>query len=278
MRNKLITVALFLVSLLQAQKKNIQLPKSNGFEITYIENTTTPIFSIYIDKEEKIFLEDIKLEVEQLGDSLFYHKLRLPDTKVPFLKVLLYADKSVKYSVIDAVKSQLKMAHITYIFYRTNNINDITQGAGIINQGALSYLKKTANKGEATFKLENLPIKIDSTLQFIEDLYNKKFEKVKSYLSTKKYATVKFLEKNKVIINNVEINLRDEQKFLKMINNLDFYFLKTPNTMKYDDYFNNISFIIKLNRKSKTRIPFIEISGELQKVLNKEKIQFLNKD
>jgi len=129
-----------------AQLKDIKLPESEGFEIKYPKNTVTPILSVYVNKKGEVFLENIKLDsLPQLGNNIIDHRSKLDPSQIPFLRIFLHADSGLNYIVINRVKSELSSSYVGDLFYRTNHIEDITQGLGLKNQGALSYKKHFYN-------------------------------------------------------------------------------------------------------------------------------------
>ncbi|MFY0629862.1 MAG: hypothetical protein JXR05_05735 [Flavobacteriaceae bacterium] len=268
---------LILTSFCFSQQKDIKLPKSEGFEIKYPKNTITPILSVYINKKEEVFLEDIKIDsLPELGNYIIEHRSKLDPSLVPFVLMFLHADSELKYSIIDKIKSELSSAYVWRVFYRTNHIEDITQGVGLRNQAALSYRK-------SAIKIDTL----DSNVEFIEvidlikkhpieelrdDLYALNFELVKTKLSKYKYKKMEFFSENELKIGDKLIKLSNEEEIFNELKDLDVYFISSNKELKYGDYLKTISTITKLYRAKKRSIPYIELSFELIRILKKKGI------
>ncbi|RPD96684.1 hypothetical protein EGM88_10010 [Aureibaculum marinum] len=103
----------------------IELPDSN-LEVNY--NSLTPFFNVKVCSNENVYIEDTLVEIENLADSLFVYKDGISAELMLRLQIHLFADKNVKSSLIDKIKSQITRAHIYTLMYRTNNIEDVMQG------------------------------------------------------------------------------------------------------------------------------------------------------
>lgn len=275
MKTKLIIIALFFNSICNAQIESIQLPKSKNFEIKYSNNYVTPLLKVYVDKQNNVYLKDSLININDLGNRIFLFKKSLRLENIANLKVLLYADKKTNYITVDRVKSEISSAKIPHVFYRTNNIDDITSGLGLKNQGSLNYIKKPLRKAQKTDEvviidfpgIREHPIKI-----LKNKLYDKNFNYVKFKLKELKYINIELLNGKKLKIGDKKVRLSDTEKIYDLIKNLDFYFITVKSNLNYNEYFKNISTLIKMYRNKKVDIPFIEISGELQRLLkSKEK-------
>ncbi len=192
---------------------------------------------------------------------------------------MLLADKKTNYSTIDKVKSEISSAKVSTIFYRTNSVHNITSGLGLKNQGSLSYIKnsiKETNKKDEVVVI-NFPGIREHPIKVLENkLYAKNFEYVKSKLKELKYKKVEFLNGKKLKIGDNKVKLSNTEKIYDLMKDLDLYFIITKSKLNYGEYFKSISTIINIHRDKKIDIPFIEISGELQDLLNSKEIDFKN--
>ena len=209
-----------------------------------------------------------------MGDTLFKQKQLLPLKIQTSLNAHILADISTPYKFIDAVKTQISSAYVSRVFYRTNDLEDISKGLGIRIQGTLVYKKveknekiKNDNDEIIIFNIRKHPIE-----EFQDELYSQNFKKVKDLLKGFRYKKVKFLNGKKIKIGNRKIKLSNTEGVFNELKELDFYFISFSKNLCYGDYFKNISTIIKMYRSRKKDIPFIEISRELQKALEKNKV------
>ena len=122
---------LVLVTFLNAQEKILQLPKSNyAKEIRHNRK-----LSITINEKETIFLEKEKVSLNELRIKLFTAKI--PNNDYDYYSIYkklnhieIVADKSVSYSIIDAVKTEVASTGMTEnVIYRTQSNGEvITEG------------------------------------------------------------------------------------------------------------------------------------------------------
>ncbi|CAL2093234.1 conserved exported protein of unknown function [Tenacibaculum sp. 190524A02b] len=261
-----------------AQKQTIVLPNDNEFNIDF--NQVTYFISIYIDKNGNTYIENQEASIKQIGIILFREKLKQPFKFRNSMQVHILADINTDFSFVDSLKTQISSAGINSVIYRTNSIEDITSGLRLKNVKSLNYLKepiKESNSEQEEVFEEIIELSVSPIIQLHEDLYNQKFEKVQSSLSNFRYKVVEILDNNKLKIDGNVYTTNDNVKFKEIIESLDVYFLKCNKNIDYKDYFNAIAFIIKTYRKEKVDIPFIEISEELQKSLDKQNFK-LKKD
>ncbi len=115
-------IYLFCISL-NAQIQSIKLPKGDDV-ITISKNNITPIYSIYVDKNKTIYLEKEKVELADLAKTLAYNRSQLDEWLKLQVKIFLYVDQSIKYSVLDKIKTELASANFYNLVFKTNTIND----------------------------------------------------------------------------------------------------------------------------------------------------------
>jgi biopolymer transport protein ExbD len=256
-----------------SQTEKINLPNGYEFEIKYRKKNITKIYDIFITKKGSLSIQENKLSLEKLGNLLFNENIKLSEENKD-IKILLYADVETEYCFIDAVKSQISSSKINSIYYRTNNIEDLSKGLGLRNQASLTYKKvpTVKNNDEITINIDDI-IQKHPIQKLQDELYSQQFSKATFSLKKLKYKKVKFINGKKIKIGNKRIKLSDSEKIFNEIKDLDFYFIKSKSKLKYGHYFKNISTIIKLYRSKKVDIPFIEVSLELQKKLEEAKFK-----
>lgn len=142
----------FCVFVLNAQIQSIQLPK--GEDVISISKTNiTPIYSLYIDKQETIYLEDEAVALSDLAKTLAYNRSQLEEMQKHQVKIFLYIDQSVKYTIVDKIKTELASANFYNLVFKTNTIKDkdIVSGFSVRNHQSffhLEDLKKGLTKKE----------------------------------------------------------------------------------------------------------------------------------
>ena len=266
---------LFMISgICYSQIEKINLPSGYDFKIKYSPNNVTKIYSIYITKKGIISFERNRLSTKELGDFLFSEKTKFPKVNNRITKLLLYADINVDYNYIDAVKSAISSAKINSVYYRTNSLDDITKGLGLRNIASLFYKKELPLKNNPGDIIVDNIVEKHPIQNLQDELYNQNFNHVNLLLKKLKYKEIEFINGNEIRIGNKKVKLSNTESIYNEIKNLDFYFIKTNSKLKYGNYFKNISTIIKLYRDKKVDIPFIEVSIELQKILNIKNIKF----
>lgn len=278
---KIASILLFILLLTNytfGQDKNIELPKTVGYEIKYSSQFITPLFSIYVTKDKEIFFENIKLDnVTQLADTVNKYRGKLRPEKMIYAKLLLHAERSLKYSTVDDVKSALSSIRVPRIFYRTNHINDIESGLVIRNQASLSYKPIISNGvkqeevGEEFY--EELNIKKHPIQIMMDELYALDFKTAKKSLLEFKYKKVEFIGDRNMKINGKKIDLSDKEQLYQEIKDLDFYFLSSHSKLTYEDYIKNVVAIFNVLRAYKIDTAAVEISNELKKILQEKKIR-----
>lgn len=206
MRNIILILFLFIINICFGQKEEIELPKNKGFTVKYSDKGTTPLFNIYINKKGEVHFEDIKIPVEQLGDSLFKHSRNLRDDLKIWLITLIHADKKTPYRYVEKVKSQMSSALLLKAVYRTGHINDINSGLGVRleDKSLIPRKKHPRSKTSETTTYKELGIVRDPIFQMIDDFYNLKFSNAKKILNSYSYKKVIYYHKKKLKMKKVK--------------------------------------------------------------------------
>ena len=80
----------FCVFGLNAQIQSIQLPKGEDV-ISISKSSIAPIYSLYIDKNESIYLEDEVIALSDLAKTLAYNRSQLEELqKISSKNILIY--------------------------------------------------------------------------------------------------------------------------------------------------------------------------------------------
>ncbi len=275
MKKKILILFLFVGSICIAQKEAIELPKGYGFTVKYSKKTITPLFSIYINKKGDVRFENIKLSVDQLGDSLLKYREQLRPELMPWLLTLIHADKNTPYKHVENVKSQMSSALLLSTIYRTGHIDDINCGFSVrLNKKSLIPEKKlpiVENTGDILF--EDISITQDPIYQMIDDLYELKFTSAKKILKSYNYKKVAFYNDEKLKINGKKFRLDDKEGVYKELKDTYFVFTFPNPKMTYETYIKNMSLLTKIYKDNKMSPAFVEISSDLQKIMKTQKIK-----
>ncbi|APY12116.1 hypothetical protein BWZ22_13140 [Seonamhaeicola sp. S2-3] len=268
MKKNLLILLIFQISYSQS---NLNLPISD-YEINF--KSLTPISNIYVYKNGDVYLEKEKTRISDLGMTLFETKNEFPIQNQRFIQVHLLADKSTDFEIIDSIKTQISSARL-HLYYRTNHMEDVTKGINWRNHSSLEYFEIKEKESESSSEsdlIEIVAIKNPIQLQINEELYNLNLNKAKELINKIKYANIRFINKNKIKINNTKVKLNDSREIFDIISNYDILFIRFKNKMTYNDYITlitSIKDVYKILRKESKEIPIFEISFELENELKK---------
>lgn len=265
-------ILILLVFQISHSQTNLDLPISD-YEIDY--KYLTPISSIYVYDNGEIYLEKEIVKISELGKILFKTKSQFPFENQNSIQVHLLADKSTDFKVIDSIKTQISSARLN-LYYRTNDIDDITKGINWRNHSSLNYIElpeenSTNDENDIIIDLDFIITPIE--IQINEDLYNQNFDNVENILNSIKYANIRYLDNNYIKINSTEVKIKDQSKILEIISDFDVLFIRFQNKMTYNEYIETITTFKDVYRKLKAKknreIPIFEISYDLETVMNK---------
>ncbi|WP_347923564.1 biopolymer transporter ExbD [Pontimicrobium sp. SW4] len=289
---------ILIVPITKAQTSKIELPL--GIEEIKV-NYTSPIISIYVDKENAVYLEEEQIEISELGKRLSYIRYKLPIEDIVFTKVFLYIDKVVPYKIIDKIKTEIASVYMYNTYYKTGSVEDkdLLKGLGFRNhQSFFRYQhieKKTTKKQEEEdrryndsirrineetemgFLLPPPPPPMHWTAEFKHKLYSDQQEIIDEILEGKSYSCVS-IGNNGIKIEKELINFDDLEDIEKVFLNNDVLLVNFDDNLVYKNYFKMINIVRKLERKNKERhIPlFAEISSEIKGIHQKSGIKFCN--
>ena len=125
-----------------AQIETIKLLENN--KIIKINKKFTPVYSIYVDKNNSVFFDKRPIQVHEIAKKLSYYRYKLPFEYQTRIKVILYIDKGLKYSILDKIKTELANCYLYNIAYKTNSIEDeedSLRGINMYNHQSFYHLK-----------------------------------------------------------------------------------------------------------------------------------------
>lgn len=288
----------FCVFGLNAQIQSIQLPKSEDV-IKISKTSITPIYSIYVDKNETIYLEDETITLSDLAKTLMYNSSQLKEWQKYQVKIFLYIDQSVKHSIVDKIKTELASAYFYNLVFKTNTIKDknLLSGLSLKNHQSFFHLedikKVLTKKQEAKNKRYNdsiarlskdetdsflmfpppPPPPIDDTYELGYRVYTNQQEVIDEVLEGKSYNKL-VLSNSGLKHRNSIIKINDNAQFIDALNAKDFAFISFDPTLTYSNYFKFISLHRQLLKKGLVTKPYLELSNEIIKIHKKANIKF----
>ena len=287
----------FCVFGLNAQIQSIQLPK--GEDVISISKTSiTPIYSLYIDKNESIYLEDEAIALSDLAKTLAYNRSQLEELQKFQVIIFLYIDQSVKYTIVDKIKTELASAYFYNLVFKTNTIEDkdIVFGFSMKNHQSFFHiedLKKVLTKKEETknkryndsiAKLSKEdsdsflmfppppPPPVDEMFELGYRIYTNQQEVIDEVLEGKSYNKLE-LSNNGLKYGNSNIEIKDNAQFVETINTKDFAFISFDPALTYTNYFKFITLHRQLSKKGWVTKPYLELSNEIIKIHKKANIK-----
>ncbi len=248
------------------------MPKSDVV-IAYPNNNVTSVLTIEVTRNKRIFLDSKEIVLNKVAKKVYDFKRLLPVESASNFKVLLKIDKSVSYVLIDALKTELSKATVNVVLYRTNVLEDVTQGVALRNQPALHYLNEqteASNNTPSTVMTETIVFNVHPVTALQEDLYALKIESLKKQLKELNYKTVTILKNSKIEIGSKKFKIGDKDEIYQLLKDVDFYFLTTASNVNYNDYLQSMITLYKISKKN-TYIRRIEVSKELKEALEVKK-------
>lgn len=284
----------FLISNLKAQIGSIELPQ--GEEEIKI-NYTTPIISIYVDKENTVYLEKEEIEIGDLGKHLNYIRYKLPIEHQTFIKVFLYIDKETPYKIIDKIKTEIASVFIYNIYYKTGSVEDkdLLKGLGFRNHHSffkyqviekkVTKKQKEENKryNDSLRKADNNflqvppPPPLHWTSEFRYKLYSDQQEIIDEILDGRNYLCIS-IENNGIKVENELIGFDALERIEEIFLNNDVLLVSFKDDLVYKNYFRMITIVRILERKNKDKhIPlYTEMSTEIREIHKKADVKLCN--
>lgn len=287
----------FCVFGLNAQIQSIQLPK--GEDVISISKTSiTPIYSLYIDKNESIYLEDEAIALSDLAKTLAYNRSQLAELQKFQVKIFLYIDQSVKNTIVDKIKTELASANFYNLVFKTNTIEDkdLLSGFSIKNHQSFFHIedikKRLTKKEDAKIKRYNdsiaklskdeadsflmfppPPPPVDDTYELRHRVYTNQQEVIDEVLEGKSYNKLE-LSNNGLKYGNSNIEIKDNAQFVETLNSKDVAFISFDPALTYSNYFKFITLHRQLSKKGWVTKPYLELSNEIIKIHKKANIKF----
>lgn len=287
----------FCVFGLNAQIHSIQLPKGEDL-ISISKTSITPIYSLYVDKKESIYLEDEANALSDLAKALAYNRSQLEELQKFHVKIFLYIDQSVKYTIVDKIKTELASANFYNLVFKTNTIEDkdLLSGFSIKNHQSFFHIedikKRLTKKEDAKIKRYNdsiaklskdesdsflmfppPPPPVDVTYELRHRIYTNQQEVVDEVLEGKSYN--KLVLTNSGLKNgNSNIEIKDDAQFIETLNSKDITFISFDQELTYSNYYKFITLHRQLLKKGLVTKPYLELSNEIIKIHKKANIKF----
>lgn len=287
----------FCVFGLNAQIQSIQLPK--GEDVISVSKTSiTPIYSLYIDKNESIYLEDEAIALSDLAKTLAYNRSQLAELQKFQVKIFLYIDQSVKNTIVDKIKTELASANFYNLVFKTNTIEDkdLLSGFSIKNHQSFFHIedikKRLTKKEDAKIKRYNdsiaklskdeadsflmfppPPPPVDDTYELRHRVYTNQQEVIDEVLEGKSYNKLE-LSNNGLKYGNSNIEIKDNAQFVETLNSKDVAFISFDPALTYSNYFKFITLHRQLSKKGWVTKPYLELSNEIIKIHKKANIKF----
>ncbi|WP_299891557.1 biopolymer transporter ExbD [uncultured Lacinutrix sp.] len=273
-------------------RNNINLPK--GIEKIKV-NSATPFYSIYVDKNEKVYLEKEEINIYNIAKILSYNKSKLPEELRFRVRIHLYIDQQVNYNIVDEIKTQLASIYLYNIYYKTNSIDDkdILFGIGYRNHNSFFHFANlkpiTTKKQEKINKryLDSLKVSRKGkdneffmsppppppnhwSIEFIYRIYSNQQEVIDEVLSDKKSTNIE-ITNDGLRVNKEFIKFKEYDKLSSLFYNNDVLFVKFNKKLKYSNYFKMVRFYNNLKRTERALL--IELSKEIIEIHKKAKIK-----
>ena len=279
MKTVIITFLFCLSLSLNAQpKESIKLPEG-GKEMAIEE--ALQLFSLYVTENQEVYNDGRKLEYfDDISYSILDQKNKSIDEWTPQL-VLLYADKNVKYSFIEAIKIEVAKAK-NNIHYNTGNVEALETINKLLeynpnNFKSLHFIKSkeeelAEGEIESVFMMTPPPPP-PSLVAYIYAVDKTMVEEGLNSFSTYTFVTLK---NDKILDSNGEP--LDEQNLANLIPNEALLFIRYDKNLLYGDYIKSTVKLDELRKKLKEtkQIEFrpFEASSELEAHFKKLTIPF----
>ena len=266
-------------ALLYAQVETIILPKGDS-SIRISKTSITPFFSIYVDKNETIYLEGKRIELYNLAKTLAYNRSKLNHEWQFNIKIYLYLDVALEYTIVDKIKTELASVSFVNLYFKTNTIEDKDILTGIYLKNHLSFFNLDAIKNISTLKQEEKNKKDLALLppppppmacenELIYRVYTDQQNVIDEVLEGKKYIKA-ILSNESLKLNNLTIRFDNVKMLLQLFEDYEIIFISFDSELLYSNYLEFLNISKSLNKKSIV----VELSNEIKEIHKKAKVQF----
>lgn len=295
-------VLLFLIGAfsLNAQNNNIELPDVD----VKVGVLTIPHFDFYVTNKGEVIYNKDTIKVHEIKEYLYRPIKGYRVTSVYMNKYIhLFADKNLRYSLIDSIKTEISSTNSSkYIIYRSNfKRNAQRKVKGIKHKSPLSFYafsppeylrtKKEIRERDSVSKREyelnpNLPpvsslkeVSWKPAYSVERAVYSVQQKIIDEALENKSHKC--YTVSNEWLIENKTNKLIDinEKELNKLLLSLDVVFLKFNNELTYESYINFIKILQDLKPNFVHNPNFaeiIELSNQIQGLHKKFKIKLCN--
>jgi len=251
-------------------------------------NTSFKSFGLYtklhIYKDGTITFENDTVKLEHLAKHIVKSNIRDRGHALKYLPVLIFADKNIKYSRIDSIKTEIATGSLNRlkVVYasKENKTNRVI--TGIKSNYLKSFFSLTPKQYYLTKRERNLKKKKDSLYQL--ELKNKgvNMPKPPPLMSDEWYPVVKeavygvkkdiieeVLENKKYDCFTIEESFITDDVSKELLSNKlksnNYLFIKFDSSTLYKDYFNYLEFIEEFKKNNRSACAeIIELSSEIQ--------------
>jgi len=286
---------LSIISICYTQINDIQLPSG---EVEVKIRKLTPIFSIYVDRYNNIYIEEEPIAIQNLARRLKYMHHKTSEDLRYWIYVHLYVDKRVDYTIVDQIKTEIAAAGIRRVAYKTGTIEDKDLLKGLYWKNHLSFVtyddvkmidvKKDIENTQTVFKskkekdlIDILPPPPPPPLHWIygfeKGLYSFRKERIKEALSERKTYCIRLTNKGILTAHQEIINYDQEATLIKSIHSVDVLLISFDEQLTYESYIKAIkSLTIARNKVGRRKLYYVELSSELIEIYQKENIKICN--
>ncbi len=227
--------------------------------------------SLYITKEQVVFIEKVKLEY---FNSISYFLFHFGEMNPPHVFVIprLYADTDTHFDFIQRVIHQTAMmsSKIEFATQENKSIRKDVSTLLKIDKSRISTLKE-----EIVVDFDIVPPPIPWWLAARTDMYSGNVKKVKNVLSEHKYAVIKVLSNQRIEHKG---QILSETKMADLLRENDILFIRFDENLFYKDFIYAIDFVNQIAKKveaiTKSSAYPIEVFSELEEFMIENDITF----
>jgi len=290
-KNLCIGLLLVFTMVVNSQISSLELPKG---EDKIKISTVTPIVSIYVDKNNHVYLEKEPIKICDIGKNLSYIRYKLPIEVQTRIKLFLYIDKNSDYNTLDDIRTQLASAHFSRLYYKTNSIEDkdVLKGISWTNQQSFHHFSMpekvlTKKQMEKNERLNDSLNKIFGDIPlpppppppaswFWESqhiIYSDSKDAIEEALESKTYSCVELTNDGYKMDNGI-IKFKEKDKLKNLFYSVDIVFVTFNEDLKYSNYLNAIKNYKDFENTE--RGYFFELSKEIVEIHKLAEIELCN--
>jgi len=304
MKNLILTLSITLVlNTSFSQNDSISLPPGER-EIRI--NNEQLIFDVYLSKEGELYLDDNKINLNELGPRIKYLSSKLPEYIDFKKKIFLNIDLDAPYKIVDQIKTQLAHNKIKFIYYKTASLEEedrlkampfFNYYSSIKFQPMEKILTESETK-DSQRKLDSLeefisnngfdnipeppppPAPPITSLTYLPKFYSDRQEVIDEVLKEKEVKCVQVNDDKLIIDANTQVQFSNMDELNQYLINLDFLVLYFKDDLSFKNYFNLIKYLkresLDLYKRNQHSFHIIEISKENKEIHETAKVSICN--